>query len=96
MFCFFLVVEDLFKVREPINLDAIYFLTPTQNSINALINDFPKNGPTRYRAAHIHFTGRKYFDIIFYFYIIHIINNLLTITWQYTDVPLNGVVRFIV
>jgi len=60
----FLVVEDLLKVREPVDLDAIYFLTPTQSSIAALLNDFPLNGNTRYKSAHIYFTHGKYFYII--------------------------------
>ncbi|XP_026819232.1 syntaxin-binding protein 1-like [Rhopalosiphum maidis] len=55
------LVEDLLKVREPVNLDAVYFLTPTKKSIAALVNDFPKDGVTKYKAAHIFFTKGKVF-----------------------------------
>jgi syntaxin-binding protein 1 len=59
----------LLKVREPVNLDAVYFLTPTQKSIAALVEDFPKNGVKKYKAAHIFFTEGKHFDI---FYLKHL------------------------
>ncbi|CAH1731771.1 unnamed protein product [Aphis gossypii] len=54
-----ILVEDLLKVREPINMDAIYLIAPTQNSITAVTNDFPKRGVTKYKAAHIFFTQGK-------------------------------------
>ncbi|XP_060845420.1 syntaxin-binding protein 2-like [Rhopalosiphum padi] len=50
------LVEDLLKVREPVNLDAVYFLTPTKKSIAALVEDFPRDGVKKYKAAHIFFT----------------------------------------
>lgn len=62
-------MEDLLKVREPINMEAIYLIAPTQNSITAVANDFPKRGVTKYKAAHIFFTQGKHFDIFFLNYL---------------------------
>ncbi|GCC32004.1 hypothetical protein chiPu_0010464 [Chiloscyllium punctatum] len=51
------VVEDLHKSREPIpNSKAIYFITPTEKSVSALINDFKKKHSYKYKAAYIYFT----------------------------------------
>ncbi|XP_067893679.1 syntaxin-binding protein 3 [Heterodontus francisci] len=51
------VVEDLHKNREPVpNVKAIYFITPTEKSVNALINDFMKKHSYKYKAAYIYFT----------------------------------------
>jgi len=44
-------------------MDAIYLIAPTQNSITAVTNDFPKRGVTKYKAAHIFFTQGKHFNI---------------------------------
>lgn len=50
------VVEDLHKNREPVpNMKAIYFITPTEKSIEALINDFRKKNQ-KYKAAYVYFT----------------------------------------
>ncbi|XP_072919520.1 syntaxin-binding protein 3 isoform X1 [Hemitrygon akajei] len=49
------VVEDLHKIREPVpNMKAIYFITPTEKSVDALINDFRKQN--KYKAAYVYFT----------------------------------------
>uniref|UniRef100_UPI00398E3FBE syntaxin-binding protein 3-like isoform X1 n=2 Tax=Pristiophorus japonicus TaxID=55135 RepID=UPI00398E3FBE len=51
------VVEDLYKNREPVpNLKAIYFITPTEKSVDALINDFRNKNSYKYKAAYIYFT----------------------------------------
>ncbi|XP_078417831.1 syntaxin-binding protein 3 isoform X1 [Cetorhinus maximus] len=51
------VVEDLHKNREPVpNLKAIYFITPTEKSVSALINDFKKKYSYKYKAAYVYFT----------------------------------------
>ncbi|XP_063282180.1 syntaxin-binding protein 3 [Pelobates fuscus] len=50
------VVEDLYKKRQPVvEMKAIYFITPTEKSIDCLVNDF-KNKPSKYKAAYIYFS----------------------------------------
>lgn len=57
---FFLVVEDLQKNREPLtSLEAIYFITPSIDSVRILIEDFSRSGSPKYKAAHIYFTDGK-------------------------------------
>ncbi|KAJ8277962.1 hypothetical protein GJAV_G00082180 [Gymnothorax javanicus] len=49
------IVEDLFKIREPVpEMRAVYFMTPTAECVEALINDF-KVKP-KYKAAYVYFT----------------------------------------
>ncbi|XP_036376945.1 syntaxin-binding protein 3 [Megalops cyprinoides] len=49
------IVEDLFKIREPVlEMKAVYFITPTRKCVDALINDF-KVKP-KYKAAYVYFT----------------------------------------
>ena len=43
------------KKREPMpNMEAIYFITPSEESIDILLSDF-KSG-SLYKAAHVYFT----------------------------------------
>jgi len=50
------LVETLEKRREPIpTMEAIYFLTPTEESVKLLMEDFSKS-VTQYKAAHVYFT----------------------------------------
>jgi len=49
------LVETLEKKREPMpNMEAIYFITPSEESIDILLSDF-KSG-SLYKAAHVYFT----------------------------------------
>eukprot|EP01113_Clastostelium_recurvatum_P022373 TRINITY_DN2667_c0_g1_i1.p1 TRINITY_DN2667_c0_g1~~TRINITY_DN2667_c0_g1_i1.p1 ORF type:complete len:620 (-),score=203.59 TRINITY_DN2667_c0_g1_i1:32-1732(-) len=53
------VVEKIDIMRQPLpNLEAIYFITPTVESIDLFINDFKKKDKPMYAAAHLFFTSR--------------------------------------
>jgi syntaxin-binding protein 1 len=53
-----LVVESLEKKRQPFHdLEAIYILTPTPESIDILISDFSSRGKPPYAGAHIYFNA---------------------------------------
>ena len=72
IFANFSVVEPMFKTtedgkmvarnREPIqNFEAIYFICPTEQAVDALISDFEepnnfRNSENLYKSAHIYFT----------------------------------------
>ncbi|KAM7013148.1 syntaxin-binding protein 3 [Tautogolabrus adspersus] len=49
------IVEDLYKIREPVpEMKAIYFMSPTAKCVEAFIADF-KTKP-KYKAAYVYFT----------------------------------------
>lgn len=50
------IVEDLNKSRQSLPLEAIYFITPTEKSIDCILEDFKEAANFRYTAAHIFFT----------------------------------------
>ncbi|XP_055306022.1 protein ROP-like [Sitodiplosis mosellana] len=51
------LVEDLQKRREPLAaMEAIYLMTPTEESIRILIHDFEQSNHPMYKAAHVYFS----------------------------------------
>lgn len=51
------VVEDLHKRREPLStMEAIYLMTPSDESVRALMRDFDHPNRPMYKAAHVYFT----------------------------------------
>ena len=52
---YLIVVETLEKKREPMpNMEAIYFITPSEESISTLIQDFKSR--SLYKAVHVYVT----------------------------------------
>lgn len=51
------LVEDLQKRREPIpSMEAIYMMTPSEESIRILMRDFEHTNRPMYKSAHVYFT----------------------------------------
>ena len=66
----FAVVETLEKKREPMpNMEAIYFITPSEESISILIDDF-RTGAL-YKAIHVYTTEGSLRHICYEFYPIY-------------------------
>jgi len=53
------LVEKIDVARQPLpSLEAIYFLSPTRESVDALIKDFENKKEPQYAAVHLFFTSR--------------------------------------
>lgn len=51
------VIELISKQRQPLpELDALYFLSPKEESVGYLIKDFEDQKNPQYRSAHVYFS----------------------------------------
>ncbi|CDI79534.1 syntaxin binding protein, putative [Eimeria praecox] len=52
------IVELISKQRQPLpELNALYFLSPSEDSVQALINDFKDEKKPQYRSAYVYFSS---------------------------------------
>ena len=56
--CFVAVVDNVLTPREPQpDMTGIYFVTPTEASVRAIVSDFSRRGKAQYRKVHIFFSS---------------------------------------
>lgn len=64
MECGVVVIQNILLTRESLNdISAIYFITPTIQSINALCHDFTTTSK-QYKSVYLYFTGRVKPDLL--------------------------------
>lgn len=61
------MVEDLHKRREPLStMEAIYLMTPSEESVRILMRDFEHVNRPMYKSAHVYFTEGTYSTTYFH------------------------------
>ncbi|KAM4022770.1 syntaxin-binding protein 3 [Anomaloglossus baeobatrachus] len=51
------VVEDIYKVRQPVeDLKAIYFISPNEKSVDCIVTDLKSKSSCKYKSAYIYFS----------------------------------------